>query len=124
MRWADSNEVINGASITVGASATKTPVSNEFAITNPTRLLAYITASGVTVTTAISAILQTKSGSASWQDSKPVSITTNGTFTIKLLDTIAGDQTYLPLGQRCRLVITTGTGDAVTVDAVTITRDL
>ena len=55
-----------------------------------------------------------------WIDTKSATVTADGIFTIKFLDTVAADQQYLPLRPQGRLVATTTSSDAFTVDAVYI----
>ena len=55
-----------------------------------------------------------------WINTKSATVTADGTFTIKFLDTVAADQQYLPLRPQGRLVATTTSTDAFTVDAVYI----
>lgn len=84
-----------------------------------------IVCSSVTVTTGITAKVQIDpaatnnyvdlaSGNAS------VSITADGVFSIKLNIQRAADQADLPLAKPCRILITTGAGDAVTIDKIYI----
>jgi hypothetical protein len=79
-----------------------------------------VVCSAVTVGGGITLKLQTRySNAQSWVDSVTVAVTAAGTFSLKLLDTIAGDQTYLPLRSEGRVVVTTGAASAsVTVDAI------
>ncbi len=83
-----------------------------------------LTVSGVTVVGAITAKLQSAI-SSDWVDSKTVSISGNGAFYIKLLADAAGDQTYLPLLNKARIVVTTtNAGDALTVDSIEVLQPL
>lgn len=124
------NVVKNGESVEVGASQTNFVVSGEGAQDSFNIQIPFLTSfrldlvcSAVTVTTAITAKLQTRfSSQESWVDSKTASITGNGVATISLLDTVAGDQSFLPLRPLARVVITTGASDAVTVDAIWVPR--
>jgi post-segregation antitoxin (ccd killing protein) len=86
-------------------------------------LVVKLAVSDVTVTTAISAMLQTAEGDQ-WEDSKSVSITQDGNFYIKLLATNADDQEYLPLLNKARVIITSGTDDLVTIDKIAILQEL
>lgn len=110
---------------TVGASQTDQVVSKIYPITAGGSIhhAVVLDVSAVTAATGITAKLQTGIGST-WQDSKTVAITGNGRFYIKLLAEAAGDQTYLPLLRNGRVVITTGAGDSVTVDAVNVLQAL
>lgn len=76
-----------------------------------------IAASGVAVVGTITAKLQTAIGS-DWVDSKTVTVSANGNFYIKLNVEVVADQTFLPLLNSGRIVITTtNAGDAVTIAA-------
>jgi hypothetical protein len=103
----------------VGASETNRVVSRNWAVSSDGALncVIAIDCEDVTDTTEITAKLQTAIGDV-WEDSKTVTITANDRYYIKLNIEVAGDQTYLPLLNECRLVVTTGTGDAVTVTGV------
>lgn len=89
-----------------------------------THFVAKIVASGVTVVGTVTAKLQTAIGD-DWQDSKTVAISANGIFYIKLNVEVAGDQTFLPLLNKGRIVVTTtNAGDAYTVDSVDVLQEL
>jgi len=110
------------ASQSIGASVTNQVISvPSFRIPEDlnTRLRITILVASSTVAVGITAKLQVRiSGSAGWVDSKTVAITTgasNTLFEIKFLETIAGDQTYLPLPPEGRLVITSGAGDSCVI---------
>lgn len=109
----------------VGASATNTVVSKEWPVTAGGALYCAIkiTVSAVTVGTAITAKLQTAIGS-DWVDSKTATISGNGSVYIKLQTTDTDDQDFLPLLNKGRVVITTGSGDTVTVSAVNVLQEL
>lgn len=119
------DSLVASTSVIVGASATNTPISREYAISAGGSLhhVVVIDCASVTVSAGITAKLQTAVGST-WQDSKTVTISGNGRFYIKLSAETAGDQTFLPLLSRGRVVITTGAGDAVTVTDVNILQEL
>lgn len=110
----------------IAGVVTNQAVSEEYAISAGGALhhVVKLTVTGVTVVGAITAKLQTAIG-GDWQDSKTVSITAAGAFYIKLNVEVAGDQTFLPLLGRGRLVITTtNAGDAVSIDAINILQAL
>ncbi len=105
----------------VGASVTDQPISENFAIRGSflTAFLIDIEVGSVTVAAGITAKLQVRqSGNQDWIDSKTVDIDGDGTFTISLLDTVTADQEFLPLRPVGRVVVTTGAGDAVTVNKI------
>lgn len=86
--------------------------------------VAKIVASGVTVVGAVTAMLQTAIGS-DWQDSKTVTISADGIYYIKLLAERTADQTFLPLLNKGRVVVTTtNAGDAVTIASVDVLQEL
>lgn len=116
------------ASQSIGASVTNQVISvPSFRISNflQDNFIVKILVASSTVAVGITAKLQTRmSVDAGWEDSKTVAITTgasNSLFTIKLLSTVAGDQTYLPLAPEGRLVITTGAGDSCVITNAWIT---
>lgn len=83
-----------------------------------------IAASGVTVAGTITAKLQTAIGS-DWVDSKTVTVSANGNFYIKLNVEVTADQTFLPLLNQGRVVLTTtNAGDAVSIDAINVLQEL
>lgn len=110
----------SGVASSISGIVTNSPISKEYPITANGSLhhVVKIVASAVTVAGAITAKLQTAIGS-DWVDSKTVSITAAGNFYIKLNVEVAGDQTFLPLLNKGRIVITsTNAGDAATIDAI------
>ena len=75
-----------------------------------------ITASGVTVVGSISVILQHSSDGIIWTSTKTAAVAANGQVSLQFLDTVAGDQTHLPLRPLLRLVATTtDAGDEATI---------
>lgn len=110
---------------TVGASETNLPIANfstdwESAL----HFRCDMVCSSVTVSSGITVKLQQRSKGGAYADlssgNASVSITGNGSFSITLLLERAGDQADLPLKQSCRLVISTGAGDSVTFDEITV----
>ena len=126
--WVPKSVLLNGASQAVPASQTKQVVSKEFTITSggALNMVIGLSVASVTETTALSAILQTKAagGVDSWEDAKTVAITANDDIYIKLLVERTADQTHLPLGSVGRIVVTTGSGDLVTVTAISVIQEL
>lgn len=83
-----------------------------------------IKASAVTVVGSITAKLQTAIG-PDWVDSKTATIAAVGSVYIKLQTTLAGDQTFLPLLNKGRVVITTtNAGDLATIDSIEVLQEL
>lgn len=122
--WANERVEL-AASLAYGASLTNQPVTKEYRISAGGALncVLKVVASSTTVSTGITAKLQTALGS-DWVDAKTVTISGNGAFYIKLQAAVAGDQAYLPLLNRGRVVLTTGAGDAVTIDSVDVLQEL
>lgn len=110
---------------TVGASETDLPITNFSAdFESALNFRADIVCSSVTVAAGITAKLQHRTSGSSYEDlnsaNASVSITGDGVFSIVLHVQRAADQADLPLRQQCRIVMTTGLGDAVTIDKVVI----
>ncbi len=109
----------------VGASVTNQVVA-EFSsdFESALHFRADLVCSSVTSTTGITAKLQHRALGGSYADlgsaNASVSITGNGTFSITLLVERTADLVDLPLRQACRIVVTTGAGDAVTFDKVSV----
>lgn len=124
--WSSKDVTLSPGKV-VGASQTNTPITLDgWPITagGATRgFVVKLKVSAVTVGTAITAKLQTAIG-ADWVDSKTVAVSATGDFYIKLLPTVSGDQTFLPLLNKGRVVLTTGSGDTATVDSVNILQEL
>lgn len=108
----------------IGASATNQVISEIFPITagGARMMVVKLKVSGVTLATAITAKLQTGIDQE-FVDSKTVSITANGNFYIKLMAETAADQTFLPLLRSGQIVITTGAGDAATIDKIQVLQE-
>lgn len=110
----------------IAGVVTNTPITREDRVSagGSIHYVVKVAASAVTVVGAITAKLQTAI-SDDWVDSKTVSITATGNFYIKLMAEVAGDQTFLPLLGKARVVITTtNAGDLVTIDSVNILQEL
>lgn len=122
--WSANDVALSGAMV-VGASATDTPVSKEYGITAGGALnhVVKIVLSDVTVSTGITAKLQTAVGD-DWEDSKTATVSADGSVYIKLQTAAADDQTFLPLLNKGRVVISTGSGDTATVDSVSVLQYL
>ena len=106
---------------TVGASETNTVVSREFPITGggSRQLVARVKTSATTVAVGITFGIQSSMDGSVWvKAAKTTAITGDGNFTLSLIAELAGDQASLPLLPRARIVVTSGAGDAVTIDNV------
>lgn len=122
--WSTRNAVVS-PSITVAAVQTSFPISQEYPVTpgGSRNCVIKIKTSAITVVGSITAKLQTAIG-ADWVDAKTAAITVTGDTYIKLNVEVSGDQTYLPLLNRARVVITnTNAGDTITVTAVDVLQE-
>lgn len=110
---------------TVGASITEKPIA-EFSsdFESSLHFRCDLVVSSVTASTGITVKLQDKALGGAYEDlssaNASVSITGNGTFSIVLLVERSADQVDLPIKKSCRLVVTTGAGDAVTFDNISV----
>lgn len=121
--WSAQNYALGNP---VSGVATNQVVSKAYPITANGALhhVVKLVASGVTVVGTITAKLQTAIGN-DWVDSKTVAINANGNFYIKLNVEVAGDQTFLPLLNQGRIVITTtNAGDAATIAEIDVLQEL
>lgn len=114
------HDVLKGTTQTVGASAQNTVLGKEFGVSDGERIRIDLIASALTVGAGITAKLQVSPGVDStgakiWVDSKTAAMTATGASTITLQPEVTGDQTYLPLPDTARVVVTTGAGSSVTV---------
>lgn len=125
--WSSKNYALGSdvGGTPVGASATNTPVSKEFPITagGALNMAIKIVASAATVAVGITAKLQTAVG-GDWVDSKTVAIVSTAPAYIKLNVEVTADQTFLPLLNKGRVVITTGAGDSVTISEVDVLQNI
>lgn len=125
--WSAKDYALNSGNggTSLGASVSNSPVSKEFPVTagGAIHMAIKIVASAATVAAGITAKLQTAIGS-DWVDSKTVAVTAAGNFYIKLNVEVAGDQTFLPLLNKGRIVITSGAGDSVTISEVDVLQDI
>ncbi len=120
------NVVKNATAQAVSASATNQVVSDVFRLSHADSLWfrARVKFSSQTVAVGVTAKLQTNSHiDGVWLDSKTLALTgASGTFEFKLLKEDTNDQTYLPLLSLARIVITTGAGDATTIDSIFVSN--
>jgi hypothetical protein len=124
-------KLLSGRMQTLGASVTKQVVSEEFAITSggALHLRVDIAAQSVTPGAGITFGLQHTSGNNSvavetWFDTKTVAITADGVFSMTFLVEVAGDQAYLPLCPKGRIVVSTGAGSVVNITSVRIVQEI
>jgi len=125
--WLRKDRLVHEGAKTLGASITNEPVSEVFKVTPGganEAMRVDLVVSDVTASTGITAKLQQKIVD-SFSDVATVSITGNGTFTILInaRNDSAGYYSLLPLSNLGRVVISTGAGDAVTVDNVYVTME-
>lgn len=105
----------------VGNSVTARPLTKSLRVENAGEtLLIDIEVSGVSGTGGTVKLQDSSDGFTTANDvsGKTVTITTDGTYTIKIYKT--ADDTILPLRNAMRLAVTTGGSDAFTVDEVRI----
>lgn len=117
-------------SISVGASETNLPISEEIGLSAGGAVQGFrikFLCSGVTSSTGITAKVQQRTLSA-WTDlagaNASVAITANGEYSLKQLALISADQPNFPLEKMLRVVVSTGAGDAVTFDKMVILQEL
>jgi hypothetical protein len=112
-------------STTVSGVQTNAVVSKEFPISAGGALnMAIKLAATATVVGSITAKLQTAIGD-DWVDAKTVAISATGNFYLKLNIEVAGDQTYLPLLNKGRLVVSnTNAGDSVSFSSISVLQEL
>ena len=110
----------SGNTQSVGASLTNEPISAVFPVSaGGARMMAVSITTGTNVGT-VTAKLQTAMYGTEWEDRKTVTLTAGAgdVFYITLLDTLAGDQTYLPLFDKCRVVVTTAGASSTVISSV------
>lgn len=101
-------------------------VSEVFGITDPIHLRVDTRVSALVLDSATSTLkFQVSSDNgATWVDTKTANVTSTGLYTIKFLAEAAADQTYLPLPNLGRFVITNGDGagdlTSATVDLILV----
>lgn len=121
--WSPTDYGIPGAVVGVVANQA---ASKEFPITarGALTLVIKVTVSDVTNVGTQTLKLQTAIGN-DWVDSKSTTFTASGSSYIKLLSEAAGDQTYLPLLSKGRVVLTqTNAGDEATITKVEVLQEL
>ena len=118
--YSKDNVLLRGASVTLGASETDTVVSDVFNLEagDSLHLSAAVTASGVTVTNAVTAKIQSSMDGVTWVDSETVAIAGNAQYIAS--HAIEANQPALLI--KGRIVVSTGVGDAATIDEVFVTR--
>lgn len=122
-----SDEVILPGLTALGASATNSAVTREFGLTagGATKaFLAVITTSAAVGT--VTAKLQTRMPGGVFEDAKTATISASGSpqeTELTLLAEAAADQTYFPLRQIARLVVTTAAASSVTITSVLMCQE-
>jgi hypothetical protein len=126
MAYKSENLKLDNTGKTLGASETNTVVSESFRINDCRMLVVDFYVSAVTdggSDSSVTATVQSTSGGGNWVASKAsAAITSTGWKSITLLETVAGDQTYLPLRPIIRLVATTAAGDSLTITDVIVSN--
>lgn len=113
--------LLNNTNQVIGASETNTVVSEVIRIHDPSRLIMSIVAESGTYAAGITAKIQDSYDKKTWftkGSGGNVALTSDTTFDINLLETVAGDQAELPLKPYVRVVVTSGAGDAVTISSI------
>lgn len=115
--------LLDNASQTVGASQTNAVLSEVFYLTaaDSQNLVVDFNVTAVAVTTGVTAKLQDSQDGTNWFDKKTLAVANGSTGwkTIKIAATDAtNDAQWLPLRHQCRLVVTSGVSDSITVAAV------
>lgn len=119
MSYVVENVVRGRAAFVLAASLTDEPITEVFRLEGLDATAFRIDFSASAVTGSIDIKLQTRmSDDVAWADAKTGAIAATGVTSLKLLDTVAGDQPFLPLGGQCRVVATSGAGEALTLDGV------
>lgn len=119
--------LLPSGAVTLGASETDTAVTKVFKLSGEDSkfLLIRLDTSSVTVTNAVTANLQHSwDGGTTWEDlgsGSQVSIAGNASYQIEHDYAASNTSLAWPLA---RVVVTTGVGDAATVDAVYVSRRL
>jgi hypothetical protein len=128
--YSPQDVLLTGSVPTVlGASVTNRVISKEIALTSggSQNLRIDLKVSGFTLGAGITVKLQHKSID-SWSDlagaNASVAITANGEFSITQLMVRSADQPNMPIKKQVRVLVTTGAGSAVTVDAIRVSQPL
>jgi len=126
MQLVSTNILKSRTSQAIGASQTDLVISEVLKIDVGTRIRVDIAASSVTSAVGLTVKLQDSMDKLTWStlsSAGQVAVTVDATVTINLLDTVSGDQVDLPLRPFIRVIITTGAGDAATIDAIFVAHD-
>lgn len=121
--YSPSDYAITGA---VSGIVTDQPISREFSISagGSLNFVVKVAISGVNHVGTQTVKLQTAMNGSDWVDSKSATFTANGNVYIKLQTTASGDQTYLPLLCKGRIVLSQTNGsDAATIGNVYVLQD-
>lgn len=118
--------VYQGASVAIGAGETATQVSDQFHL-SPDDSLAFeadIVITGSNFTGATVNLWHSLDGSTFSEVAKTaVSMSGGaGTYTLKFLPQVSGDQSSMPLRPYCYIAVDSGAGADYDVDSVIITR--
>ncbi len=121
--WAPNNvEIVK----TYSGVLTNEPISKEFPITagGSKNMVIKVKASAVTAVGTLTLKLQSALGN-DWVDAKTTTISSAGSVYIRLNIEVAGDQTFLPLLNKGRIVLTTtNAGDSLALTSVEILQEL
>lgn len=117
--------------LTLGASVTNEPVSNEIALTSQgsKNLRVDVVTSAVTAGAGITLKLQHRSGNfEAWADlagaNASAAVAAAGTSSLRQNVEVAADQPNMPIKKMVRVVATTGVGSALTINEVRISQGM
>ncbi len=117
--WSPKEQVVSGG-LSVVAGQTNLPISREYPMSAGGARMCAVAITTGTTTGTVTAKLQTAMYGTEWEDRKTVTLTAGAgdVFYITLLDTLSTDQQYLPLFDKCRVVVTTAAVSTVAVTSV------
>lgn len=107
--------------VVLGAAENSVPVSSAFPLNAQAALGGLVVAvvcDGVTSADKVEVTLQSQMQGLGWVDVKSVAVATDGVVYIKLNSRDASDSSLFPLLSIARVVASTGSGDALTVNKV------
>lgn len=114
-----------------GASVTAAEVSKDTGLTAGGATVGFrvdFACDAVTSSTGITAKLQARTFANGWVDlvgaNASVAITADGNYVLKQFNGISADLPNFPIAKQIRVVVTTGSGDAVTFTDMRISQEL
>lgn len=116
--FASPEVLLNGATQTVGASASNQVVSKIYRLQNQDSLYHRVDIKAGAVTGAPVAKLQHTFNGIDWFDAKTVVLVTGTTNTLTFMPEVVGDQAYLPLRTEARIVVSSAGGEAASITSI------